>query len=126
MTHRLRHTIRDNLTNEDLPHTLNNQEISLAPSKLVPQLLMDMILCDARAYSIKFMATRKKEDNMTKHRKNLELEDAITLLELDNGQDKQTTNELIDKVNTLRQTIQAQADFEEKEAAKRFMANKNL
>ena len=81
---------------------------------------------DASDYSIKFTATRKKEDNMKKQKKNLELKDAITLLELDNGHDKQTTNELIDKVNTLRQTIQAQADFEEQEAAKRFMANNNL
>ena len=81
---------------------------------------MDMIPCDARAYSIKFTATRKNQDNMTKQKKKLKLEDAITLLELDNGQDNQTTNDLIDKVNPLRQTIQAPTDFEEQEAAKRL------
>ena len=63
---------------------------------------------------------------MTKQQKNQELEDAVNLLELDNGQDQQTTNDLMDRVNTLRQTIQEQNDYEEQEVAKRYMANRNL
>ena len=65
MTHRIRHTIR-NYAREKLPLDWTDQQISQAPSTLEPPLLMDMILCDARAYSIKFIATRKRFDNAEK------------------------------------------------------------
>ena len=87
---------------------------------------MDMILCDARGYSIKYAATRKRNNNRTKQEKAQQLEDAVTLLELDNGQDSDTTNRLMDDVNTLRDTIQAQNDYEEQEAARKYMAKRNL
>ena len=83
-----------------------------------------MILCDARGYSIKFAATRKRNDSKTKQEKAQQLEDAVTLLELDNGPDPDTTNRLMDDVNTLRDTIQAQNDYEEQEAARKYMAKK--
>ena len=125
MTHRIRRTIRDN-TKEKLSHNMTDQQISQSPSTLSPQLLMDMILCDARAYSIKFTATRKKFDNTSKLEKDLELEDAVRLLELDTGQDQKTTNKLMVRVNTLKDTIQAPNDYDEQEAARKYMAKRNL
>merc|ERR1712239_118980 len=62
MTHRIRRTIRDHLKHE-LPHDATDQQISEAESMLTPTELMDMVLLDARAYSIKFVATRKKVQN---------------------------------------------------------------
>ena len=59
MTQCIRRTIHK-YTKETLPHDITDQELSLAQSTLSPQLLMDMILCDARSYAIKFVATRKK------------------------------------------------------------------
>ena len=56
MTHRIRWTIR-NYATEKLPHDATDQQLTEAPSSLPPQLLMDMVLCDARAYAIKFVAT---------------------------------------------------------------------
>ena len=44
------------------------------------------------------------------------LEDAVRLLELDRGQDKNHTNELMDNINTLKDTIQARNDYEEEKA----------
>ena len=49
------------------------------------------------------------------------LEDAVILLELDNGQDINHTNELMDNINTLKDTIQARNDYEEKEKARKFL-----
>ena len=74
MTHRLRWTIRD-YAKEKLSHDMTDQQITQAPSSLTPQLLMDMVLCDARAYSIKFTATRKKFDNADKIERQQELDD---------------------------------------------------
>ena len=104
MTHRIRCTVR-NYAKESLPLDWTDQQISEAPSTLEPPLLMDMIICDARAYSIKFMATRKRFDNAEKLKQQLELEDAEALLELDNGQDQSHTNKLMDKVKTLSDTL---------------------
>ena len=66
---------------------MTDPQISQAPSDLEPPQLMDMILCDARGYSIKFAATRKRNDNKTKEGKAQQLKDAVTLLEVDDGQD---------------------------------------
>ena len=81
---------------------------------------MDMILCDARAYTIKYTSTRKKEDNKTKQEKAQQLEDAVAILEMDDGHDIDTTNRLMDTVNTLRNTIQAQNDYDKQETARRY------
>ena len=85
-----------------------------------------MILCDDRAYSIKFVATRKRHDNAEKLKQQLELDDAVALLEADDGQDLDHTNELMDRVKSLSDKIQAQIDHDEQEAARRFMAKHNL
>ena len=63
---------------------------------------------------------------MIKQQKNHQLEDAVTLLEMDDGHDKETTDKLTDRVNTLKDTIQAQQDYEEQEAARQYMAKRNL
>ena len=63
---------------------------------------------------------------MTKQHENKQLEDAVTLLEMDDGHDKEATDKLIDRVNTLKDTIQAQQDYEEQEAARQYMAERNL
>ena len=105
---------------------MTDQQITESPSTLSPQLLIDMILCDARAYTIKFTATRKKFENADKLERQQELDDAVRLLELDTGQDTKTTHELLDRVNTLRDTIQACNDYEDQEAARRYMARRNL
>ena len=85
-----------------------------------------MVLLDARAYSIKFVATRKKVENEEKLEIQNRLEDAVRLLELDKGQDTDHTNELMDNINTLKNTIQARNDYEEEEKARKYMAQKNL
>merc|ERR1712082_451090 len=94
MTHRIRRTIRNHLKNE-LPHDATDHQISEAESTLTPPELMDMILLDARACSIKFVATRKKVKNEEKEELNNRLEDAVTILELDTGESLQHTNELM-------------------------------
>ena len=60
MTQRIRRTIRNHLKHE-IPHDATDQQLTEAESLLTPTELMDMVLLDARAYSIKFVATRKKE-----------------------------------------------------------------
>merc|ERR1712082_347560 len=123
MTHRIRRTIRNHLKNE-LPHDATDMQISEAESTLSPPELMDMILLDARAYSIKFVATRKKVEKEERQELNNRLEDAVRLLELDKGEFQQHTDELLDNVNTLKNTIQARNEYEEK--ARKYMAQKNL
>merc|ERR1712239_65445 len=85
-----------------------------------------MILLDARAYSIKFVATRKKVENEEKQELNNRLEDAVRLLELDKGESQQLTDELMDNVNTLKNTIHARNEYDEEERARKYMAQKNL
>ncbi len=87
---------------------------------------MDMILLDARAYSIKFVATRKKVEKEERQELNNRLEDAVRLLELDKGEFQQYTDELLDNVNTLKNTIHARNEYEEEEKARKYMAQKNL
>ena len=125
MTNRIRRTIR-NYATEDLPHDITDQQLSAAPSSLSPQLLMDMVLCDARAYAIKFVATRKKHDKAEMTERQEELDDAVRLLELDTGQDRDTTNKLLDTVNTLCETLQAHIDYDKQETARKYMARRNL
>ncbi len=59
MTQRIRRTVRNYLKDE-LPHDATDQQLTKAESYLTPTELMDMVLLEARAYSIKFFATRKK------------------------------------------------------------------
>ena len=54
------------------------------------------------------------------------LDDTVGLLELDTGQNQTTTYELLDKINTLKDTIQARNDYEEEEKARKYMAQRNL
>ena len=61
MTHRIRRTIRDHLKNE-LPHDATDPQLTKAESHLTPTQLMDMVLLDARSYTIEYVATRKKND----------------------------------------------------------------
>merc|ERR1712239_63499 len=125
MTHRIRRTIRDHLVNE-LPHDANDQQLSEADSTLSPKELMDMVLLDARAYAIKFVATRKKIENEQKQEMKDRLEEAARILEEDDGNNQEYTNELLDNVNTLKHTIQAKNEFEEEEKARKYMAQRNL
>merc|ERR1712082_41936 len=125
MTHRIRQTIRNNLKDE-LPNDATDIQLSQAESILSPPQLMDMILLDARTYSIKFVATRKKVEKEEKQKLNDKLEDAVRLLELDKGESQQHTNELMDNVNTLKNTIHARNEYEDEERARKFMAKKNL
>ena len=60
MTHRIRRTIRNYLKHE-LPHDITDQQLTEAESHLTPTELMDMVLLDARAYTINFVATRKNK-----------------------------------------------------------------
>merc|ERR1712082_184292 len=125
MTHRIRRTIRDHLVKE-LPHDANDKQLSEADSTLSPTELMDMVLLDARAYAIKFVATRKKVENEQKQELNNRLEEAVRILEEDDGQNKEYTNKLLNNVNTLKNTIRARNEFEEEEKARKYMAQKNL
>ncbi len=63
---------------------------------------------------------------MKKKEKQNRLEDAVRLLELDKGQDTDHTNELMDNINTLKDTIPARNDYEEEEKARKYMAQRNL
>ncbi len=125
MTQRIRRTIRNYLKDE-LPHDATDQQLTEAESHLTPTELMDMVLLDTRAYSIKFVATRKKVENEEKQEIQHRLEDAVKLLELNKGQDIDHKNELMDNINTLKDTIQARNDYEEEEKAEKYMAQKNL
>ena len=61
MSNRILKTIKDNPMKENPQEDTGNdpQQPQDTPQKLKPQLLMDMILLDARAYTIKYTATRK-------------------------------------------------------------------
>ena len=83
---------------------------------------MDMVLLEARSNTIKYISTRKKNKLAEKEDKQNKLDDAIRLLELDTGQDKNHTNELFYNKNTLKHTIQAKNEYEEEEKARKYMA----
>ena len=70
------------------------QQPQNTPQKLKPQQLMDMILLDARAYTIKYTATRRREENDIKQQTQDQLNDTVRLLELDDGQNKDYTDKL--------------------------------
>ena len=72
-----------------------------------------MVLLDARSYTIKYIATRKKNEIAEKQETQQIIDDTKRLHELDTGQDQATTNELLDKINTLKDIIQARNDYEE-------------
>ena len=59
MTHKIRRIIRNYLKHE-LPHHATDQQLIEAESYLTPTELIDRVLQDARAYTVKFVATRKK------------------------------------------------------------------
>ena len=50
----------------------------------------------------------------------------MRLLEIDNGVNKEYTNELTDRINTLKNTIQIKMDNDEMESTRKYMANYNL
>ena len=63
---------------------------------------MDMILLDARSYSIIFKAIRKKEENDEKKKIHDQLNDTVRLLEIDDGENKQYTDDLTEQINILK------------------------
>ena len=54
-----------------------------------------MMLLDVRAYTIKYTATRRREENDIKQQKQDQLNDTVRLLELDDGQNKEYTDDLM-------------------------------
>jgi hypothetical protein len=87
MSNRILKTIKDNpaITTPPLPNTPRDPRDQ---DKLKPPHLMDMILMDARTYTIKYTATRKREENNAKNMTQNELNDTVRLLELDDGYNK--------------------------------------
>ena len=85
-----------------------------------------MILLDARAYSIIFKAIRKNEENNEKKRVYDQLNDTVRLLEIDDGKNKQYTDDLTERMSTLKNNIQLKIDSEEIESTRKYMAKKNL
>ena len=59
-------------------------------------------------------------ENEQKQELNNRLEDAVRILEEDNGQNQEYMNELLDNVNTLKNTIQARNVFEEEEKVRKY------
>ena len=87
---------------------------------------MDIIFLDARAYTIKYTATRKREENDKKQQTQDQLNDTIRLLELDDGQNKDYTDELTDRITTLKNNIQIKIDNDKVEKTQKYMAKRNL
>ena len=87
---------------------------------------MDMILLDARAYTIKYKATRKREENEEKQKPQNQLNNTVRLLENDDGVNKEYTDELTDRINTLKNNIQIKIDNDEMESTREYMAKRNL
>ena len=82
------------------------QQTQDTSDKLKPQQLMDMILLDARAYTIKYTAARKREERDIKQKTQDQLNDTVRLLELDDGQNKEYTDNLTEQITTLKDNIQ--------------------
>ena len=87
---------------------------------------MDMILLDARAYTIKYTATRKREENDKKQETQDQLNDTVRLLELDDGENKDYTDELTDRITILKNNIQIKMDNDKIEKTRKYMAKPNL
>ena len=69
-----------------------------------------MILLDARTYTIKYKASRKREENEEKQKNQNQLNDTVRLLEVDDGFNKQYTDELTDRISTIKNNIQIKMD----------------
>ena len=112
MSNRILKTIRDNPMKENLQEDTNDdpQQPQNTPQKLKPKHLMEMILLEARAYSIKYTATRRREDNDEKQKK--QLNDTVRLLELEDGVNREYTDELTDRITTLKNNIQVKMDHD--------------
>ena len=112
MSNRILKTIKDNPIIANPPQH-NNPIYPRDDDKLKPQQLMDMILMDARTYTIKYTATRKREENDIKNMAQNQLNDTVRLLELDDGFSKDYTDNLVERISTLKDNIQLQMDTEE-------------
>ena len=98
MSNRILKTIKDKPMKKNPQENAGNdpQQPQDTPQKLKPQQLMDMILLDARAYTIKYTATRRGEENDKKQKTQYQLNDTVSLLELEDGQNKDYTDKLTD------------------------------
>ena len=96
------------------------------PQKLKPQHLMDMILFDARVYTIKYTATRKQEENNKKQETQDQLNDTVILLELDDRENKDYSDELTDRIIILKNNIQIKMGNDEIEKTRKYMAKRSL
>ena len=125
MSNRILKTIKDNpaITTPPLPNTPQDPRNK---DKLKPPHLMDMILMDARTYTIKYTASRKREENNAKNKTQNELNDTVRLLELDDGHNKDHTDKLTERINILKENIQMQMDAEEIDRTRKYMAKRNL
>ena len=85
-----------------------------------------MILLDARSYTVKYTATRKREENDKKQQTQDQLNDTTRLLELDVGQNKEYTDGLPDRITTLKNNIQIKMDNDEIEKTRKYIAKRNL
>ena len=118
-------TIKDNPMREN-PQENNDPQYSQDPNKLKPQQLMDMILMDARAYTIKYTSTRRREENDIKKLTQEQLNDTVRLLELGDGHNKEYTDDLTERIKILKENIQLKMDNEETEKTHKYMAKCNL
>ena len=125
MSNRILKTIKDNPTIEN-PQRNNLPQHPRDTDKLKPQQLMDMILLDARTYTIKYTATRKREENDIKMLAQNQLNDTVRLLELDDRRNKNYTDDLLERIRILKDNIQLQMDTEEAEKTRKYMAKRNL
>ena len=82
---------------------------------------MDMILLDVRAYTytIKYTATRRREENDIKKLTQDQLNDTVRLLELDDGHKKEYTYDLMVRIKILKDNIQLKMDNEEAEKTRK-------
>ena len=60
----------------------NPQQSQETPQKLKPQHLMDRILLDARAYTIKYKAARKREENDEKQKTQDKLNNTVRHIQM--------------------------------------------
>ena len=110
--------------NENPPE--NPQQTQANSDKLKPQQLMDMILLEARAYTIKYTAARKREERDIKQKTQDQINDTVRLLELDDGHSKEYTDNLTERITILKENIQLKLDNDEIEKTRKYMAKRNL
>ena len=128
MSNRIIKTIKDNPMKKKPQEDTEKdpQQPQKTPQKLKPQHLMDMILLDAKAYTIKYTAMRKREENDKKQKKQDQINDTVRLLELEDGANKDYTDELTDRITTLKNNIQIKMDDDKIEKTREYMAKRNL